>query len=137
VAGVVGQFLPNGASTYVSDASVVSIAANGVGGFTISLVDNQGGNLQNFGSPISGTYTIDTFGRVLMNIGPPFGPVFYITKQNAAVMVGMLQNDPTFGIFEPQMGRPIPRAGIQGHVLARHVDASHRHCSRCLRVPVS
>lgn len=115
--GVVGQFLPNGASTYVPDVAVVSISATGGGTFTMSLVDNQGGTVQNFGSPISGTYTIDSYGRVLMNVGPPFSPVLYLTGQNSGVMVGTLQGDPTFAVFEPQSGGPFNASVLKGTFL--------------------
>jgi Putative Ig domain len=117
VGGVIGQFLPTGASTYVSDVAVVSISATGGGTFTMSLVDNQGGTVQSFGSPISGTYTIDSYGRVLMNVGPPFSPVLYLTSQNSAVMVGTLQNDPTFGIFQSQSGAPFSAQVFKGAFL--------------------
>lgn len=117
VGSVVGQFLPNGASTYVPDVAVVSISGTGTGAFTMSLVDNQGGTVQNFGSPISGTYTVDSYGRVLMNVGPPFSPVLYLTGQNSALMVGMLQNDPTFGVFQPQSGGPFNASVLKGTFL--------------------
>ncbi|MGH9688031.1 MAG: hypothetical protein ACRD5K_13165 [Candidatus Acidiferrales bacterium] len=117
VGGVVGQFLPNGATTYVPDVAVVSISATGAGEFTMSLVDNQGGTVQNFGSPINGTYTIDSYGRVLMNVGPPLSPVLYLTGQNSAVMVGTLRNDPTFAVFEPQSGGPFNASVLKGTFL--------------------
>ncbi|HJT69638.1 MAG TPA: hypothetical protein VJ731_05535 [Terriglobales bacterium] len=117
VGGVVGQFLPNGSSTYVPDVAVVSLSATGAGGFTMSVVDNQGGAVQNFGSPISGTYTIDSYGRVLMNVGPPFSPVLYLTGQNSAIMVGTLRNDPTFSVFQPQSGGPFNASVFKGTLL--------------------
>jgi hypothetical protein len=127
VGGVVGQFLPNGSSTYVPDVAVVSISGTGAGGFTMSLVDNQGGTVQNFGSPISGTYTIDSYGRVPMTVGPPFSPVLYLTSQNSGVMVGTLQGDPTFAVFEPQSGSPfnasVFKSTFLGGTLAPTTDA--------------
>ncbi|HEX5424063.1 MAG TPA: putative Ig domain-containing protein [Candidatus Acidoferrales bacterium] len=121
---VVGQFLPNGASTYVPDVAVVSISATGSGGFTMSLVDNQGGSVQNFGSPISGTYTIDSYGRVLMNVGPPFSPVLYLIGQNSGVMVGTLQGDPTFAVFQPQSGGPFNASVLKGTFLGGTLSPS-------------
>jgi hypothetical protein len=109
VAGVTGQFLPTGGTTYLPDVYVVSMTSAGNGNFTMLVTENQAGTVGNYGGQIGATYSIDTFGRVTTTLVNPFTPVFYIVNPSPttdapiqAVMVGMLTNDPTFGYFEQQ-----------------------------------
>jgi hypothetical protein len=109
VAGVTGQFLPSGGTTYLPDVYVVSMTSSGNGNFTMLVTENQAGSVENYGNQIAATYTIDSFGRLTTDLVVPFAPFFYIIHANPtstaplqAVMVGALTNNPTFGYFELQ-----------------------------------
>jgi hypothetical protein len=109
VAGITGQFLPSGGTTYLPDVYVVSMTSSGNGNFTMLVTENQAGSAGTYGNQVAATYSVDTFGRVTTDLIVPFTPYFYIISGNPtstspvqAVMVGALTNDPTFGYFELQ-----------------------------------
>jgi hypothetical protein len=106
VGGLKGQIQSGGGTTIVPDVAVVSMALSGTG-FTMSVVENQAGTLQTYGSPFSGNLAnTDQYGRVYTDLLLPFAPIFYVVNQTEpniqAIMVSTIQNNPMFGYFEPQ-----------------------------------
>jgi hypothetical protein len=110
VAGLTAEFLPAGGTSYLPDVSIVSMTSTGANTFELFAIENQAGVItNNISQPISGTYTIDTFGRVQTSIpGTQYPPVFYLINQGQlqAVMISLMADDPTFGYFETQAGGP-------------------------------
>jgi hypothetical protein len=112
VGGLTGQYLSG--SSYVPDDAVVSVTANGVAGFGISLVENRAGTV----TPFSGTGTFinaDQFGRVAsQGLESEIDPVFYAINANEAFCVGGVIGNPFFGVLEPQSAGPFSAATIKG-----------------------
>ena len=53
-------------------------------------------------------------GRVATDLLTPLAPVFYLIDQNEAFCVGEINNNPLFGIFEPQSAGPFRASTIKG-----------------------
>lgn len=111
VGGLTGQFLSG--SAYVPDMAVASITVNGLNAFTLMLTENQAGTVRNF-SGTANFVNADTFGRVATNLQTPVAPVFYMINTNQAFAVGEINNNPFFGLFEPQSTGPFSAASIEG-----------------------
>lgn len=106
------QTTPN---TYLPDVAVAQLAGSGGSTFTMSVVENQAGTIATYGSPFQALFdTLDTEGRVSTNLASPFGPVFYIINQNEALCIGQINNNPFFGIFQPQSTGPFTASTIKG-----------------------
>ncbi|HKV03912.1 MAG TPA: putative Ig domain-containing protein [Candidatus Acidoferrales bacterium] len=111
VAGLTGQFLSG--STYVPDVAVVSLTSSGLNNFALSITENQAGTVGTAAG--NGSFVnADQFGRVATNLISPIAPVFYMINQNEAFCVGEINNDPFFGIFEPQSAGPFTASAIKG-----------------------
>ena len=54
----------------------------------------------------------DAFGRLHSSIGTVFGLTFYVYNQNAAIAIGETNNNPFYGIFQPQTGAPFSVASL-------------------------
>jgi large repetitive protein len=101
VAAMAGQFFNS--TTYVPDVAVAELVGTGGYSFTMSVVENQAGAVNNYGGPFTGTFAaLDTFGRASTNLASPFAPVLYIINQNEALCIGQINNNPFLGTFEPQ-----------------------------------
>jgi large repetitive protein len=114
VGGLTGQFLSG--STYLPDVAIVSLTASGLNSFSLSIIENRAGTVMIF-SPNANTANFqnaDMFGRVATDIASPIDPVFYMINQNQAFAVGEINNNPFFGIFQPQSGGPFTAAAIKG-----------------------
>jgi len=101
----------NGTDTaYLPDVALTSLTGTASTNFTISVLENQAGTVANYGS-IGGTFdNIDSFGRLGTDIASPIGPTFYVIDTNEALCVGEINNEPFFGLFEPQSGAPFSGA---------------------------
>jgi hypothetical protein len=111
IGGLAGQFLSG--STYVPDIAVVSLTATGQNSFTMSLTENRAGTSATFAGTANFT-NADLFGRVATNLITPIAPVFYMINQNEAFCVGEINNNPFFGIFEPQSTGTFSASTIKG-----------------------
>jgi len=111
VGGLTGQFLSG--SNYVPDVAVASLTATGLSAFSMTVVENQAGTVGSF----SGTaqfVNADPFGRVATDLLTPVDPVFYMISQNQAFAIGEINNNPFFGIFQPQSSGPFTASTIKG-----------------------
>lgn len=112
VGGLNGQFLTG--STYIPDMAIVSLSATGLSGFSLSVVENQGGTVASLNGGAANFVNADSYGRVATNLLTPIDPVFYMINQNEAFVVGEILNNPFFGILQPQSGGPFTAANIKG-----------------------
>jgi hypothetical protein len=111
VGGLNGQLLS--ASGYVPDVAVASLTATGLDAFTMTVAENHAGTVGSF-SGTANFVNADSFGRVATNLLTPIDPVFYMISQNQAFAIGEINNNPFFGIFEPQSSGPFTAATIKG-----------------------
>jgi Putative Ig domain len=117
VAGLSGAVIPSGGTAYLPYVAIVELTPTGLGGFTMPMVENLGGTVQNaIGSnAVSGTFgTGDRFGRVNTNLLVPIEPVFYVVGPNEAFCILENVNTPVLGIFEPQSAGPFTASAING-----------------------
>jgi hypothetical protein len=114
VAGLSGAFLNATTNTYSPDVAIVQMTATGSTSFSMSVAENQAGTVTS-GSAFPGNFVnADQFGRVATDLKLPFAPVFYLIDQNKAFCVGEINNNPFFGIFEPQSAGPFSASTIKG-----------------------
>lgn len=113
VAGLTGQFLSG--SSYVPDEAIVSLTANGSTTFSITGIENRAGTVANF-STNADFVNADQFGRVQTDLVSPIDPVFYMINQNEAFAVGTINNNPFFGVLEPQSAGPFTALTLKGTV---------------------
>lgn len=111
VAGLTGQFFSG--STYVPDLAIASLNVTGVTNFDFVGVENRAGTASTF-SGTANFVNADTFGRVQTDITTPIAPVFYMINLNEAFAVGTINNNPFFGVFEPQSAGPFTALAIEG-----------------------
>jgi len=102
--GLSGQILSGG--IYLPDVSVVQISPSGSSSVQFLIEDNQAGNVSNWTSPFTVSYTADNLGRVLLNLQNPFEPILYLVSSSEAFFVGTLNGGPIFGHFQAQSGSP-------------------------------
>ncbi len=111
VASLTGQFLSG--TTYVTDNAIVRLTGTAGSSFSMLATENQAGTLLNNTGTLSGTFVNpDAFGRLKSNVGAVFNLVFYVYGPNAALAVGETNNNPFYGIFEPQSGAPFTAASL-------------------------
>jgi hypothetical protein len=111
VASLTGQFLSG--TTYVTDDAIVQLTGTSGTSFSMLATENQAGTLLNNTGALSGTFVNpDSFGRLKSNIGTVFNLVFYVYGPNAAVAIGETNNNPFYGIFQPQSGAPFSVASL-------------------------
>jgi len=103
VGGLAGQFF-NG-SAYVPDMALITVTGSGSVSYAISILENQAGTVGSASSSGLDFTESDQFGRLETDI-TPIDPVFYVINNNEALCIGDLQNQPFFGIFEPQSASP-------------------------------
>ncbi len=111
VAGLSGQFLSG--SAYLPDVAVASLTATGLASFSMIVVENRAGTVMNF-SGTANFQNADIFGRAQTDLLTPIAPVFYMINQNQAFAIGEINNNPFFGIFQPQSNGPFTAATIKG-----------------------
>jgi hypothetical protein len=102
--GLTGQFLSAG--VYLPDVSVLQITPEGSGSVQFLIEDNQFGNVSNWTSPFTVSYTADNLGRVQPSLVNPFEPILYLVSSSEAFCVGTLNGGPISGHFEGQSGSP-------------------------------
>ncbi len=102
--GLSGQLLSGG--IYLPDVAVLQISPQGSGSAQFLIEDNQAGNLLNWASPFTVSYTADNLGRVQPALINPFEPILYLVSSSEAFCVGTLNGGPIFGHFEAQSGSP-------------------------------
>jgi large repetitive protein len=102
--GLSGQILSGG--IYLPDVSVVQISPSSSSSVQFLIEDNQAGNVLNWASPFTASYTADNLGRVFLNLQNPFAPVLYLVSSSEAFLVGTLNGGPIVGHFEAQTGSP-------------------------------
>ena len=99
----------------VPDEAIAELTGTGGVSFTMSVVENQAGSIGTYQSPFQANFVnLDIDGRVSTNLITPFAPVFYIISQNEALCIGQINNNPFFGIFEPQSAGPFSASTIRG-----------------------
>ena len=109
-------------SQTVADVQAGIINANGSGGFTLSMDENDGGTWDSgTGNPatISGDYSVGSGGRVtLSNIvgggGGGHPPIFYLVTTNQAFVIDTGSSG-TFGKITPQTGSSFTTASFSGN----------------------
>lgn len=112
VAGLTGNIINGAGTAYLPDVAVASLTGSGSNNFTMTVVENQAGTPVNYGS-FGGTFdNVDTFGRLGTDISSPIGPAFYLIDANEAVCIGEINDEPFFGLFEPQSGAPFASASV-------------------------
>jgi len=100
---------------YLPDVAIAELTGTGRVSFTMSIVENQAGTVTTQQSPIQGNFSsLDINGRVTTSLISSFVPVFYIISQNEALYIGQINNNPFFGIFEPQSNGPFSASTIKG-----------------------
>jgi|HubBroStandDraft_6_1064221.scaffolds.fasta_scaffold01599_6 hypothetical protein len=102
--GLSGQVLSGG--IYLPDVSVVQISPQAGGSIQFLIEDNQAGNVTNWATPVTVTYTADSLGRVQTGLLSPFYPILYLVSSSEAFFVGTVIGGPTFGHFTAQSGSP-------------------------------
>lgn len=112
VGGLTGQFLSG--TAYEPDQALVSLTGTGGSGFTISILENQGGSVTSYAPAGLSFFNVDQYGRVNPGISSPVGPVFYAINDNEAFCIGTILDDPFFGILEPQSAGPFAASQING-----------------------
>ncbi|HTZ98825.1 MAG TPA: hypothetical protein VMB02_00745 [Candidatus Aquilonibacter sp.] len=110
VAGLTGDIINGTDTAYLPDVAVASLTGTGSNNFTMTVVENQAGTPLNYGSFGGSFVNVDTFGRLGTNIGSPIGPTFYLINTNEAICIGEINEEPFFGLFEPQSGTPFASA---------------------------
>ena len=110
VGGLTGNIINGAMTAYLPDVALASLTGSGSSGFTMTVLENQAGTALNYGS-IGGTFdNVDTFGRLGTDILSPIGPTFYIINTNEALCIGEINDEPFYGLFEPQSGAPFSGA---------------------------
>jgi hypothetical protein len=110
VGGLSGSIINMAGTAYFPDVAVVSLTGSGSSGFTMSVLENQAGTILNYGV-VDGTFdNVDTFGRLGTNILTPIGPTFYVIDTNEALCIGEINNEPFYGLLEPQSTLPFSGA---------------------------
>jgi hypothetical protein len=110
VAGLSGSILNMAGTAYLPDVAVASLTGSAGSTFTLTVLENQTGTVLNYGS-LDGTFdNVDTYGRLGTNILSPIGPTFYVIDTNEALCIGEINNEPFFGLFEPQSSAPFSGA---------------------------
>jgi hypothetical protein len=92
-------------STRFTRAEIGLVTADGTGNFSYSVDTNDDGAVSS--SSAAGTYNIASNGRVATTIqgGTLSTPVFYMASTNRAFWINTT-TDASFGLLEPQCGRP-------------------------------
>jgi hypothetical protein len=111
VAGLTGQFFSG--SSYVPDLAVVSLTVSGISSFSLQAIENRAGTVMNF-SGTADFVNADAFGRVATDLATPIAPVFYMINQDEAFVVGIINNNPFFGVLEPQSVGPFTAFALKG-----------------------
>ena len=113
VAGLSGQLLNPTTKVYTPDVAIVLMTATGGNSFSMSATENRAGTTSGGTFPAH-FVSPDQFGRVATDLLTPLAPVFYMIDQNEAFCVGEINNNPMFGIFEPQSAGPFSASTIKG-----------------------
>ena len=110
IGGLSGNILNNAGTAYLPDVAIASVTGSGSSNFTMTVLENQAGTLLNYPS-FGGTFdNVDTFGRLGADVASPIGPTFYVIDQNEVLCLGEINNEPFYGLFEPQSGAPFSGA---------------------------
>jgi Putative Ig domain len=112
VGGLTGEILNMAGTAYLPDVAVASLTGSAGNTFTMSVIENQAGTAGSFGSFAGNFVNADSFGRLQTNIAFPIAPTFYVIDTNEALCIGAINNEPFFGIFEPQSGAPFNSASV-------------------------
>ncbi len=98
-----------------SDTLIGTIAIPSAGNFTFNAWENNGGTIGQQG-PQTGTYSIDSAGRMLLTSGGGnHSPVFYLVSANKAFVLGGSQGVET-GMVEPQTAKTMSGAFAGGTI---------------------
>jgi Putative Ig domain len=110
IAGLTGNILNGAGTEYLADVAVASLTGSGGSTFTLTVLENQAGTFLNYGA-LDGTFdNVDTYGRLGTTILTPIGPTFYVIDTNEALCIGEINDEPFFGLFEPQSATPFTGA---------------------------
>ena len=114
VAGLSGEILNTTTNTYSPDVAIVQMTATGGTSFSMSVAENQAGTVTSGSAFPANFANADQFGRVATDLKLPIAPVFYLIDQNKAFCLGEINNNPFFGVFEPQSAGPFSASTIKG-----------------------
>jgi hypothetical protein len=102
-------------NVYLPDVAIASLTGTGGPSFTMSVTENQAGAVLTYNGPFQANFVnLDLEGRVSTDLALPFAPVLYVINQNKALCIGQINNNPFFGIFEPQSVGPFNASTIKG-----------------------
>jgi len=110
VGGLTGSIVNNTMTAYLPDHALALLTGSGSSSFTMTVLENQVGTVLNYGSINASFDQVDSFGRLGTNLLSPIGPTFYIINTNEALCIGEINEEPFFGLFEPQSGAPFSGA---------------------------
>jgi Putative Ig domain len=110
VGGLTGNIINGAGTAYLPDVALASLTGSGSSSFTMTVLENRAGTVANYGSINASFDEVDTFGRLGTNLLSPIGPTFYIIDTNEALCIGEINNEPFYGLFEPQSGAPFSGA---------------------------
>jgi Putative Ig domain len=118
VAGVTGNILNGSGTAYLPDVAIASLTATGSANFTMTVLENQAGTVLSYPS-FSGSFdNVDTYGRLGTDVALPIAPTFYVIDTNEALCIGEINNEPFFGLFEPQSTTPFSGASALNGMFA-------------------
>jgi hypothetical protein len=110
IGGLSGNILNGAGTAYLPDVAIASVTGSGSNNFTMTVLENQAGTVSTYPS-FGGTFdNVDVFGRLGTDVASPIGPTFYVIDQNEALCIGEINNEPFYGLFEPQSGVPFSGA---------------------------
>jgi len=117
IGGLTGNIINGTNTAYLPDVALASLTGTGSSNFTMTVLENQAGTLINYGA-ISGSFgNPDAFGRLATNILSPIGPTFYVIDTDEALCIGEINDEPFYGLFEPQSGAPFSGASALNGLL--------------------
>jgi hypothetical protein len=107
-----------GAKSGAEITDLISFTANGTGVVTAESIDqNSGGTVTTPGSPLGGSYTIDTCGRGTLNIPattPIHSYVFYMTSVGSALIQEITTGTVAHGTMVQPLAGPFMAASLSG-----------------------
>jgi hypothetical protein len=117
VGGLTGNIINGAGTAYLPDVALASLTGSGSSGFTMTVLENQDGTIGNYGTINASFDNVDTFGRLGTNLLTPIGPTFYVINTNEVLCIGEINNEPFYGLFEPQSGAPFTGASALNGLL--------------------
>jgi len=113
-------------STVAPDLSIGVINVSTAGSFTLTGDQNQGGVLT--AQSLSGTYTVDSAGRVVLQSGASAPYILYLESANRGFLL-TTGNEVGEGFFDPQKGSPFTNASLSVALAFGTTDQTEQNVS--------